>query len=425
MKTLIKNGRVIDPSQKLDAIVDILLEQNKIVQIGENIKTKAEREIDAKGKIVAPGLIDMHTHLREPGDENKETMASGVNAAIHGGFTTICAMPNTNPSCDNEAQVKFILNKAKKAGLANVLPIATITKDRAGKEIAPMIELQDAGCIAVSDDGDAVADSRLLRRAMEYASMLNLPVICHCEDKKLAGKGVMHEGYWSTVLGMNGIPAESESIIVNRDIQLAELTGAHVHIAHVSTAQSVASIRAAKERGVKVTAEVTPHHFTLTDAALKDYDTNLKMNPPLRSEDDIKAIIAALKDGTIDVIATDHAPHLTVDKVKEFDYAPFGIIGLETALSLAVTQLINTKVLTWPELIKKLAYNPSQILAYDHGTLKPDSIADVIIIDPNKKWIYTKDQIKSKSQNSPFIDWELQGKVETVFVAGKLCPLQK
>ncbi len=423
MKTLIKNGRVIDPSQKLDAVVDVLLEQNKIAQIGENIKTKADREIDATDKIVAPGLIDMHTHLREPGDENKETIASGANAAIHGGFTTICAMPNTNPVCDNEAQVRFILNKAKKAGLANVLPIATITKNRAGKEISPMIELQEAGCIAVSDDGDAVADSRLLRRAMEYASMLNLPVICHCEDEKLAGKGVMHEGYWSTVLGMHGIPAESESIIVNRDIQLAELTGAHVHIAHVSSAQSVNIIRAAKDRGVNVTAEVTPHHFTLTDAALKDYDTNLKMNPPLCSEDDVKALIAGLKDGTIDVIATDHAPHLTVDKVKEFDYAPFGIIGLETALSLAIDQLINTKVLTWPELIKKLAYNPSQILAYDRGTLKPDSIADVIIIDPSKKWIYSADQIKSKSQNSPFIDWEMHGKVETVFVAGKLCPL--
>lgn len=420
MQILIKQGRVIDPSQKLDAVNDVLIKNGKIAQIAKNITAKADKIIAAKNKIIAPGLIDMHTHLREPGEENQETIATGVNAAIHGGFTTICAMPNTNPPCDNQAQVQFVLAKAKQAGKANVLPIGTITQGRAGKEIVAMVELKAAGCVAVSDDGDAVADSKLLRRAMEYAAMLDLLVISHAEDKSLVGNGVMHEGYWSTILGLRSIPAEAESIIVARDIQLAELTGARLHIAHVSTAKSVAIIRQAKKDGVKVTAEVTPHHFTLTDAALQNYDTNCKMNPPLRSKEDVKAIKKAIKDGTIDVIATDHAPHLQADKEKEFDYAPFGIIGLETALSLAVTQLINHTVLDWPELIRKLAYNPNKILQYNRGTLQPGAIADLIIIDPKKKWIYKQEGIKAKAHNSPFIDWEMQAKVEMVFVAGKI-----
>jgi len=277
--------------------------------------------------------------------------------------------------------------------------------------------LQNAGCVAVSDDGDSVADSGLLRRAMEYAAMLDLLVICHCEDKKLMNNGVMHEGYWSTVLGLRPICAESESIIVARDIQLAELTGARIHIAHVSTAQSVAIIRQAKKKGVKVTAEATPHHLTLTDEAVKTYDTNTKVNPPLRSKADVDALKKGLKDGTIDVIATDHAPHLKSEKEKEYDYAPFGLIGLETALALA------KRILTWPELITKMSCNPNSILKYNRGTLKPGAIADLIIIDPDKKWVYSEAQIKSKSKNSPFLNWEFQAKVEQVFISGQLCKL--
>jgi len=425
MKILIKNGRIIDPSQNLNTVSDILIADGKVIEIKKNISKAANQKIDARGKIIVPGLVDMHTHLREPGEENKETIASGALAAVNGGFTTICAMPNTNPPCDNQAQVRFILSQAKQAKLANVLPIGTITQHRAGKRISEMAELKSAGCLAVSDDGDSTANSNLLRRAMEYAAMLDLLVICHCEDKSLVDNGVMHQGYWSTVLGLRPIPAESESIIVSRDIQLAELTGARLHIAHVSCAKSVNIIRQAKRRGVKVTAEVTPHHFTLTDKELKTYDTNLKVNPPLRTAQDVKAIKQALKDGTIDVIATDHAPHLQVEKEKEFDYAPFGMIGLETALSIAVTELVDKKVLNWLELIRKLSYNPANILKYDRGTLKPGSIADLVIIDPNKKWIYKEELIKSKSKNSPFINREMKAQIEQVIINGKLCNIRK
>jgi len=423
MKILIKNGKVIDPSQKRNGVADVLIENKKIIKIEKKIKAKADKVIDARGKIVAPGFIDMHTHLREPGEENKETIATGARAALYGGFTTVCAMPNTIPTCDNAALINYILEKSVHAGFANVLPIGAITKNRLGKEMTEMAEMQQLGCVAISDDGDSVDDTKLLRRVMEYAAMLNLPVICHCEDKNLFGKGVMHEGYWSTTLGLRGIPAEAESIIVGRDIQLAALTGVHLHIAHVSTAQSVDLIRQAKKRGVKITAEATPHHFTLNDEALQNYDTRCKVNPPLRSKNDVKAICKGLKDGTIDVIATDHAPHLEVDKEKEFDYAPFGLIGLETALSLAIMQLVNKRILTWPELINKLSCNPNKILQHNRGTLKPGAIADIIIIDPKKTWVYTKDQIKSKSFNSPFIDWEMKGKVEVAILAGKICQL--
>jgi len=423
MKILIKNGRVIDPSRRINRVADVLIENKKIIKVQKNIKTKVDKTIDAHRKIVAPGFIDLHTHLREPGEENKETIATGARAAVYGGFTTVCAMPNTVPICDNAAQVQYVLDKAKQADWANVLPIGAITKKRAGKEMAEMAEMQKVGCVAVSDDGDEVADAKLLRRAMEYAAMLKLPVICHCEDKNLIGKGVMHEGYWSTALGLRGMPSEAESIMVQRDIQLAGLTGAHLHIAHVSTAQSVELIRQAKKKGIKVTAEATPHHFTLTDESLQTYDTYHKVNPPLRSKADVKAIQKGLKNGTIDAIATDHAPHLQVDKDKEFDYAPFGLIGLETALSLAIMQLIDKKILTWSELINKLSCNPNRILRYDRGTLRPDAVADIVIIDPRKKWKYTKDQIKSTSKNSPFIDWELKGKIETVLLAGKICSL--
>ncbi|MFH1797978.1 MAG: dihydroorotase [Candidatus Omnitrophota bacterium] len=420
MSILIKNGRIIDPAQGIDQISDILIEEGKVSCIGPAIKTKAKETIDAKGKIVAPGFIDMHTHLREPGGETAETIYSGTRAAVRGGFTTVCAMPNTAPACDSYAGVKFLLNKAEEINLANVLPIAAITKNRHGKEISEMAEIKKAWCLAVSDDGSSVEDALLLRRAMEYASMLGLLVISHCEDSSLSNEGVMHEGYFSTVLGLKPIPALAESSIVARDIRLAELTGARLHIAHVSTAESVEIIRLAKKRGVKVTAEATPHHFSLTDEALKGYDTNVKVNPPLRGEEDVKAIKLGLSDGTIDAIATDHAPHLENEKQKEFDYAPFGMIGLETALSLCITKLIDEKILDWTELIKKLSSAPAEILEYNRGTLKQGAVADVVVIDPDKEWNYDKESRESKSSNSPFIGKRLKGAVTDVIIEGRI-----
>jgi len=329
-------------------------------------------------------------------------------------------MPNTEPPCDSQAHVKFLFDRAKEAGMANILPVGTITRGRAGKQISEMGELKRAGCLAVSDDGDPVTDAGLMRRAMEYASMFDLLVIAHCEDKDLAAGGDMHEGFYSTILGLVPIPAEAESIMVERDIQLAALTGARLHIAHVSTAESVEIIRYAKARGVKVTAEVTPYHFTLTDERLTGYDTNMKVNPPLRSADDVKAVREGLKDGTIDVIATDHAPHPENEKEKEFKYAPFGMIGLETALPLAVMGLIDEGYLDWTELIRKLAENPSKILKYGKGTLMKGVSADITIIDPDKKWVYTREKIRCRSSNSPFIGQAMKAAVTDVVVGGKV-----
>jgi dihydroorotase len=420
MDILIKNGRIIDPTQKIDKKGDILIKNGGIAKISSEIKEKASTIIDAKGRVVVPGFIDMHTHLREPGREDKETIETGLLAAVSGGFTTVCAMPNTEPACDGQANVKFLLERAKQVQLANLLPIGTITKGRDGEKLTEMGELKQAGCLAVSDDGDSVPDSGLMRRALEYASMVDLLVIDHCEDKELAGDGVMHEGYWSTVLGMKPIPAEAEATIVERDIRLAELAGARLHIAHVSAAASVDIIRQAKKRGVNVTAEVTPHHFSLTDEDVKTFDANMKVNPPLRSAEDVKALKEGLKDGTIDVIATDHAPHLESEKEKEFDYAPFGMIGLETALSLAVTNLVNEGYLDWPGLIEKLAANPAKILKYDRGTLKEGAPADITVIDPAVEWGYTKENIRSLSKNSPFIGRRMTAAVTEVLVGGKL-----
>ncbi len=420
MKILIKNGRLIDPSQNIDSKGDLLIENGKISQIGGQIKAQASETINADGKIISSGFVDMHTHLREPGREDAETIETGLTAAIMGGFTTVCAMPNTEPACDSQGHVKFLLDRAREVKLANILPVGAITKNREGKRMTEMKELKEAGSPAVSDDGSSVEDAELLRRAMEYASMVDLLVISHCEDKALFAGGVMNEGYFSTLLGLAPIPAEAESTIVERDIRLAELAGARLHIAHVSAAESVEIIRNAKKRGVKVTAEVTPHHFTLTDEALKTYDTNLKVNPPLRSSKDTEALKKGLKDGTIDVIATDHAPHLESEKEKEFNYAPFGMIGLETALSLGVMELIEKKYLDWPELIRKLSANPSKILKYGRGTLEKGRVADLVIIDPKKEWSYTKETIKSHSSNSPFLGWKMTAKVTDVIVGGKV-----
>lgn len=417
---MIKNGRIIDPSTKLDKVGDLLIENGKIFKVCGAGNSKTAEIIDASGKIVVPGFVDMHTHLREPGREDKETIRTGCRAAIAGGFTTVCAMPNTEPACDAQAHVKFILEKAAGAGFARVLPIGSITKARAGKEMTEMQDLYDAGCRAVSDDGDSVADAGVMRRALEYASMVGLLVMSHCEDKRLAGDGVMHEGYWSTVLGLKPIPAEAESTIVERDIQLAELAGARLHISHVSAAKSVEIIRQAKKRGVRVTAEATPHHFTLRDEDLKGYNTNLKVNPPLGSAADIEAVMAGLKDGTIDAIATDHAPHLESEKEKEFDFAPFGMIGLETALSLAVMQLVEKGHLDWSGLVTKMSTNPARILGLASGSLAEGREADIAIIDPAKEWVYRKEEVVSRSMNSPFIGWKLKAKVSDVLVGGKV-----
>ncbi len=420
MSILIKNGHIVDPSQGIDKKGDILISEGKVARIGGTINTKAETTIDASGKIVSPGFVDMHTHLREPGDEEAETIETALSAAAKGGFTTVSAMPNTHPACDSQAHVKFLQEKAAEAGLGNVLPIGTITKKREGEEMSEMQELKDAGAYAISDDGSSVADPSLMKKAMEYASMVDIVVISHAEDKDLVAGGVMREGYFSTVLGLRPIPAEAESTIVDRDVRLAELTGARLHIAHVSAKESVEIIRQAKKREVNVTAEVTPHHFTLTDEDAKGYDTNMKVNPPLALAEDIEALKKGLKDGTIDVIATDHAPHSANEKEKEFNYAPFGMIGLETALSLSVMNLIDKGILTWPELIEKIALNPSDILGYEGGTLKEGAIADITIIDPKAEWTYTEEEIKSKSKNSPFIGWKLKGKVTDVIAEGKI-----
>ena len=420
MSILIKNARIIDPSQGIDETGDLLIEKDKIVSVGQKVSQKAKTIIDAKGKILAPGLVDMHTHLREPGREDKETIATGLKAAVNGGYTTVCAMPNTTPACDSQAHVRFLLEKAKQLRFAQLIPIGSITKNRDDNEMTEMGDLRDAGCLAVSDDGTSVSDPDLMRKALEYASMLGLLVISHCEDKNLSGDGVMYEGYWSTVLGLAPIPAAAESIIVERDIMLAELSGARLHIAHVSTGQSINIIRAAKKRGVNVTAEVTPHHLSLTDEAVQSFDTNLKVNPPLSSFEDVKELKKAVKDSTIDVIATDHAPHLQNEKEKEFNYAPFGMIGLETALSLANMALIEEGIIDWPVLIGKMSTAPSAILGIKKGSLKEGAQADVILIDPEKPWVYTKDKIMSKACNSPFINKEMRAEVTDVIVAGQI-----
>ncbi|MDD4957391.1 MAG: dihydroorotase [Candidatus Omnitrophica bacterium] len=420
MKMLIKNGWVVDPSCGRNAKYDILIEKDRISKIGKGLEDEDAVLIDAKGKIVAPGFVDMHTHLREPGREEAETIATGMNAAVSGGYTTVCPMPNTEPACDSHADVTFLLERARDLKKCNLLPIGAITKKREGLELSEMAELKEAGCVAVSDDGSSVPDASLMRRALEYASMNGLLVISHCEDKALAGDGVMNEGYFSTLLGLAPIPREAEITVVERDIRLAELTGARLHIAHVSTAESIDIIKKAKKRGVNVTCEVTPHHFTLTDGALRGYDTDLKVNPPLRTAEDVKAIKEAIEDGTIDVIATDHAPHPENEKEKEFDYAPFGMIGLETALSLGIQELVDGEYLNWEGLVDKMSTTPSRILGYDRGTLQEGAVADIVIVDPEKEWVYSADKIRSKSKNSPFIGKKMKGAAVYTICGGKI-----
>ncbi|MFH2138303.1 MAG: dihydroorotase [Candidatus Omnitrophota bacterium] len=420
MQLLIKNGRVIDAKNNLDDTLDILIEGSKVVKIAKNIKADGAKTFDAQGLIVVPGLIDMHVHLREPGFEYKESILTGSRAAAHGGFTGICCMPNTNPVIDNQGVVEFIAGQAKKAGLVNVYIVGAVTKGLNGQELSDIADLKDAGVVALSDDGKEVLNPEILRRAMEYTSMFDIPIIAHCEDQELSAGGVMNEGYVSTLLGLKGIPRVSEIVMVSRDIELARFTGTRLHIAHISCKESVALVRQAKKDGVKVTAECCPHHFSLTEEAVMDYDTNTKVNPPLRTKEDVEAIKKGLKDGTIDCIATDHAPHAEAEKDVEYNYAPFGIIGSETALGLVLTELVHKEVLTLSQVVEKMSFNPAQILKLDKGYIEKDACADITIIDPKKKWTVSKEGFVSKSSNSPFLGRELDGQVVMTIVSGKI-----
>lgn len=420
MDLIVKDGRIIDPAKRINKKLDLLIENGKISKLSPKIIPKKSnvKIIDAAGKVVVPGIIDMHTHLREPGREDEETIATGTRAAAAGGVTSVVCMPNTQPVIDNQAQIELILTKAQQEGLVNVFPVGTITKGSLGEELAPIGELQRAGAVAISDDGKSVMNSQIMRRVLEYAKMFNLTVISHCEDLNLSANGVMNEGYNSTILGLRGIPKEAEEIMVARDIKLAEMTGGHLHIAHVSTAGSVDLIRKAKRKNIKVTAETCPHYFTLSDEAVSAFDTNTKINPPLRTKEDIKAIKEGLKDGTIDCIVTDHAPHLDTEKNQEYDLAPFGIIGLETLIPLIITELVDKKVLSLSEAIRKITINPAKILNLKKGTLAPGTEADLTIIDLNlERTIAT---FESKSNNSPFIGRKLKGFAVATIVKGRI-----
>ena len=419
MKYVIKNAHVIDPANKMDGDFDIMVSDGRIEKIDKNISVSADEIIDALGKIAAPGLVDMHTHLREPGREDEETILTGTLAAVKGGFTSIACMPNTEPPLDNPAIIKSLKDVIKKDARANVLIIGSITEGRAGKRATDFHKMKKVGAVAVSDDGSSVDDETVMAGAFEQSKEENLLIIAHCEDRKMSEHGVMNHGFTATKLGLKGISSKSEYERVKRDIELAKNASARLHIAHVSTKESVDIIRRAKAEGVKVTAETAPHYLALTEECCAAYDTNTKMNPPLRSGEDVEELKKGLKDGTIDVIATDHAPHTDSEKDVEFAFAPFGIIGLETALSLSAMELVEKKVLSWPELITKMSVNPSKILGIDRGSLKKGEIADIVIIDPNGEYTYTEDSIVSRSKNSPFINWILKGKVSKVFVGGE------
>jgi dihydroorotase len=416
---LIKGGRIIDPGRFV-GVGDLLIDQGKIAAVGPTLAAPSvSMKIQGTGKLVLPGLVDLHVHFREPGFEYKETIQSGSAAAVAGGFTTVCCMPNTYPVNDNQAVTEFILERARLAGLANVLPVGAITKGSEGKELAEIGDLRRSGCVAISDDGKPVMNSLVMRRAMEYALAFDLTVVDHCEDLHLAEGGCMNEGLVSTELGLPGIPAAAEDVMVARNLSLSELTGARLHLAHISTAGSVRMVREAKTRGLRVTAEASPHHFLLTEELVRGYNTDAKMNPPLRTWDDVQAIREGLRDGTIDVIATDHAPHAIQEKQQDFTEAPFGIVGLETALALTLG-LVEEGVLSLERAVETLTSAPAAAFGFKKGTLAPGADADVVIVDQHEQWEVDPSKFRSKSRNTPFAGWKVKGRVKTTIVGGRV-----
>ena len=422
MNLLIKFGRVIDPETNLDEVVDILIEKGRITKIGKVIKPAGDIKIlSAKDKLVLPGLIDLHTHLREPGGEDAETIETGTKAAARGGFTSIVCMPNTQPPIDNRSVVEFIYTQAKRKGLVNVYVVGTITSQRKGDALSDIGDLKEAGIVALSDDGSPLVNSEVMRRALEYCQMFNLPIISHAEDLYLSNGGVMHEGFISTRLGLQGIPSVAEEIAVARDIILAEYTRGRLHLAHLSTEGSVELLRQAKKRKIKVTGETCPHYFSLTDKAVETFKTSTKINPPLRAERDRQAVIRGLKDGTIDAIATDHAPHTLAAKELDYVSAPPGIVGMETALAVAITKLIKEEKFTFSTLAAKMSLNPAKILGFDDkGRIQVGKAADITVVAPDKEYLVEVENFASKGRSSPFQGWRLQGKVEATIVAGKV-----
>jgi dihydroorotase len=416
---LLQNGRVIDPSQSMDRVTNLLVVDGRIAAY--DAQPGGEQSIvNVAGKIVCPGLIDMHVHLREPGREEDETIETGTAAALAGGFASIACMPNTEPPVDSQGVVEFIRGQAARVGNCNVFVVACVSKGREGKELAEIGQLVKAGAVAFSDDGAPVANPELMRRAFEYCLMFDKPVLNHAEVRELTEHGVMHEGVVSLSLGLSGMPSAAEDVMTSRDIALAEATGGKYHLMHVSTANSVDIVRRAKRRDVRVTTEVAPHHFTLSDECLRSFDSNYKMNPPLRDKEDVEAILAGLADGTIDCIASDHAPHAKEKKMQELDQAPFGIVGLETTLGLVVTKLIQPGILDWPKAIRKMTINPAKVLGISKGTLAIGADADITVIDPTAKWTVDPQQFHSKSKNTPFAGMELTGRAEMVIVGGKI-----
>jgi len=424
VKRLLKGGRVVDPANGRDGAFDVLIEDGRIARVGTALSVDADTLVVdiPTSLVVCPGLIDMHVHLREPGQEHKETVATGCAAAVAGGFTAVACMPNTSPVNDNAGVTSYILKKAAEANLARVYPIGAVSRGQKGEQLADIAELHEAGCVAITDDGHPVATALLMRRALEYAGMFGMPVIEHCEEQTLKGDGVAHEGFHAAVLGLRGIPGEAESIMALRDISLAALTGGTVHIAHMSARQSLEAVRAGKSRGIRVTCEVTPHHFVLTDEMLGapvPYDTNVKMNPPLREAADRDAMLAGLADGSIDVIATDHAPHHHDEKHVEFDHAPFGITGLETAVSLCFDRLVHRGVIGLSRLMELLSVNPARVLRVDGGSLAEGAPADISILAPDLQVTVSADRMRSKSKNTPFNGWQLRGGVAATIVGGR------
>jgi dihydroorotase len=423
MKRLLRGGRVVDPASGRDGVFDVVIDEGRIVRVGKDLPIDDAVVVEIpRGFVVCPGLIDMHVHLREPGQEHKETIATGAAAAVAGGFTAVACMPNTSPVNDNAGVTGYILRKAAEANLCRVYPIGAVSRNQSGEQLADIAELRNAGCVAVTDDGRPVSTALLMRRALEYAGMFGMPVIEHCEEQTLKGDGVAHEGFHASTLGLRGIPGQAESIMALRDVSLAELTGGVVHIAHMSARQTLDAVRYAKKRGIHVTCEVTPHHFVLTDEALTGpvpYDTNLKMNPPLREAADRDAMLEGIADGTVDAIATDHAPHHQDEKHVEFDQAPFGIIGLETAVSLCFDRLVHPGIIGMARLVELLSVNPARILRVEGGSLAPGGAADLTILAPDRRVTVSARKMRSKSRNMPFDGWELQGGVAATIVGGK------